>query len=238
MSNAPISVHLDDQIVRVPPGTTVLDAARAAGIRIPTVCYHDHLTANAVCRLCVVEWVGSRTLVPACVAKVQPNARIYTNSERVRTARRVILEMLASAVDLSEAPELQALLAEYGAHPRRFGPDAVRREHGAVKVDNPFYVRDYDKCILCWRCVQVCAEDVQYTFALGFNGRGFDTSIATFFDRPMPETTCVFCGNCVGACPTGALKGKREYEAAPVGTPPTHGASNVVPAVVRSAPGR
>jgi NADH dehydrogenase/NADH:ubiquinone oxidoreductase subunit G len=221
MSTALVSVFIDDQSVMVPPGTTVLNAARAAGIAIPTVCYHDHLTANAVCRICVVEWMGSRTLVPACVAKVQPNARIYTNSERVRTARRVILEMLASAVDLSEAPELQALLAEYGADPHRFGPDAVRREHGAVKVDNPFYVRDYDKCILCWRCVQVCAEDVQFTFALGFNGRGFDTSIATFFDHPMPETTCVFCGNCVGVCPTGALKGKREYRAAQAGSPPT-----------------
>jgi NADH dehydrogenase/NADH:ubiquinone oxidoreductase subunit G len=221
MSSALLSVSIDNRPVMVPPGTTVLNAARAAGIAIPTVCYHDHLTANAVCRICVVEWMGSRTLVPACVAKVQPNARIYTNSERVRTARRVILEMLASAVDLSEAPELQALLAEYGADPHRFGPDAVRREHGAVKVDNPFYVRDYDKCILCWRCVQVCAEDVQFTFALGFNGRGFDTSIATFFDHPMPETTCVFCGNCVGVCPTGALKGKREYRAAQAGSPPT-----------------
>ncbi|MCS7040178.1 MAG: 4Fe-4S binding protein, partial [Anaerolineae bacterium] len=97
---------------------------------------------------------------------------------------------------------------------------AARREHGPVMVDNPFYVRDYVKCILCWRCVQVCAEDVQFTFALGFNGRGFETSIATFFDRPMPETTCVFCGNCVGVCPTGALKGKREYlaaQGAPIG---------------------
>jgi len=221
MSDTPIPVHIDDRVVMATPGITVLAAAHAAGIAIPTICYHDHLTANAVCRICVVEWMGSRTLVPACVAKVQPNARIYTNSERVRTARRVILEMLASAVDLSEAPELQVLLTEYGADPHRFGPDVVRREHGAVKVDNPFYVRDYDKCILCWRCVQVCAEDVQFTFALGFNGRGFDTSIATFFDRPMPETTCVFCGNCVGVCPTGALKGKREYMAAQTGSPPT-----------------
>lgn len=212
--STPIPVSIDDRVVMASPGATVLEVARSAGIPIPTVCYHDHLTANAVCRVCVVEWMGSRTLVPACVAKVQPNARILTNSERVRTARRVILEMLASAVDLSEAPELQTLLAEYGANPDRFGSDTARREHGPVKVDNPFYVRDYDKCILCWRCVQVCAEDVQFTYALGFNGRGFETSIATFFDRPMPETTCVFCGNCVGVCPTGALKGKREYLAA------------------------
>ena len=77
--------------------------------------------------------------------------------------------------------------------------------------DNPMYVRDYAKCILCWRCVQVCAEDAQYTFALNFSGRGFETQIATFFDRPMPESTCVFCGQCVGVCPTNALKPRREW---------------------------
>ena len=101
------------------------------------------------------------------------------------------------------------MLAGYSADLERF-PGAERR---AVPVldDNPMYVRDYAKCVLCWRCVQVCAEDAQYTFALNFSGRGFDTQIATFFDHPMPETTCVFCGQCVGVCPTGALKPKREW---------------------------
>ncbi len=206
-----VHIVINDEAVVAEADCTVLEAARAAGIDIPTICYHDHLTANAICRICVVEWTGSRTLVPACVAKVQPNARIRTDSDRVHTARRTILEMLNSAVDLSEAPEIQDMMAHYHADPDRFGEDAAPREHGEVKVDNPFYVRDYDKCILCWRCVQVCAEDVQFTFALGFDKRGFDTSIATFFDRPMPETTCVFCGNCVGVCPTGALKDKRQY---------------------------
>ena len=73
------------------------------------------------------------------------------------------------------------------------------------------YIRDYSKCLLCWRCVQVCADDAQYTFAINFNGRGFETEIGTFFDKPIPETTCVLCGQCVGVCPTGALKAKREY---------------------------
>ena len=77
--------------------------------------------------------------------------------------------------------------------------------------DNPMYVLDSAKCVLCWRCVQVCAEDAQYTFALSFDGRGFDTQIGTFFDQPMPETSCVFCGQCVGVCPTGALKPRREW---------------------------
>lgn len=208
-----IWITLDGQPHQVPAGITILEAARRVGVHIPTMCYHPNLTANAVCRICVVEWRGSRTLVPACAAKVAPNAVIQTHSPRVQAARRTILEMLGSATDLSDAPDILAMMAEYGADPHRFGEDAQRREFGEPKVDNPFYIRDYDKCILCWRCVQVCADDVQYTFALGYNGRGFHTEIATFFDQPMPETTCVFCGNCVGVCPTGALKGKREYSA-------------------------
>jgi predicted molibdopterin-dependent oxidoreductase YjgC len=101
------------------------------------------------------------------------------------------------------------MLEEYGAGADRF-PEGERRE-SPVKDDNPMYVRDYSKCVLCWRCVQVCAEDVQYTFALSFEGRGFETQIGTFFEKPMPETTCVFCGQCFGVCPTGAIKPKREY---------------------------
>ncbi|RME80779.1 MAG: 4Fe-4S dicluster domain-containing protein [Caldilineae bacterium] len=210
--NNRIWITIDGRSLQVPPDITIREAAALAGVEIPTICYHDALTPNAVCRICVVEWRGARTLVPACVARVADNAIIQTNSRRVRTARRTLLEMLASAVDLSQAPEIQAMMQEYDADPDRFGPEARRRETGGVKDDNPFYVRDYDKCILCWRCVQVCAEDVQHTFALGFNHRGFDTEIATFFNLGMKETTCVFCGNCVGVCPTGALKGKRLYE--------------------------
>jgi predicted molibdopterin-dependent oxidoreductase YjgC len=112
-------------------------------------------------------------------------------------------------VDLSQAPEIQKFLNDYRADPARF-PEAERREH-AVLDDNPMYIRDYSKCILCWRCVQVCAQDAQFTYAINFSGRGFETSIGTFYDKPMPETTCVFCGQCVGVCPTGALKPKREW---------------------------
>ena len=133
---------------------------------------------------------------------------VSTSSVRAERSRRTILEMLASAVDLSQAPEIQKLMDENHADPARF-PDAERREY-PVLDDNPMYIRDYSKCILCWRCVQVCAEDAQFTYAINFTGRGFDTSIGTFFDKPMPDTTCVFCGQCVGVCPTGALKSKRE----------------------------
>jgi predicted molibdopterin-dependent oxidoreductase YjgC len=112
-------------------------------------------------------------------------------------------------VDLSEAPELLELMSEYHADPTRF-PESERREQ-PVLDDNPMYIRDYSKCILCWRCVQVCADDAQFTYALNFSGRGFATNISTFFEKPMPETTCVFCGQCLGVCPTGALKPKREW---------------------------
>lgn len=205
----PIHLTIDGQPVTVPAGTTVLKAAEQIGIHIPTICYHDYCTANALCRLCVVEMEGSRTLLASCVAKVSEGMEIKTNTERVRRSRKLILEMLASAVDVSEAPDIQAYLQEYGAEPERF-PQAKTRKPPVID-DNPLYIRDYAKCILCWRCVQVCADDAQYTYAINFKNRGFDTQISTFYEIPVPHSTCVFCGQCVGVCPTGALKPKKEW---------------------------
>ncbi len=204
-----VTLTIDGQTIAVPAGTTILQAARQVGTDIPTICYHDHCTANALCRICVVEVEGARVLAPACVAQVGEGMRVKTRGERVERSRRTILELLDSSVDLSEAPEIQQFLGEYHAAPARF-PEAGRREH-PVFDDNPMYIRDYSKCILCWRCVQVCADDAQFTYAINFEGRGFETRIGTFFDQPMPQTTCVFCGQCVGVCPTGALKPKREW---------------------------
>jgi NADH dehydrogenase/NADH:ubiquinone oxidoreductase subunit G len=204
-----INLLIDEKSVQVPEGTTILKAARSMGIDIPTICFHDYCTSNALCRICVVEVDGSRTLVASCVAKVTEGMQVHTQTERVRLARRAILEMLASSVDLSEAPDILAYIREYGADVQRF-PQAEKRDPPLID-DNPMYIRDYAKCILCWRCVQVCAADAQYTYAINFSSRGYKTSIGTFYDRPMPETTCVFCGQCVGVCPTGALKPKREW---------------------------
>lgn len=204
-----ITLTIDGQTLTVPAGTTLHKAALAAGIPIPTICYHDYCTANALCRICVVEVEGARVLAPSCVAQASEGMRVQTRSERVLRARRTILEMLASSVDLSEAPDILALIQEYGADPQRY-PEAEAREPSVID-DNPMYVRDYSKCILCWRCVQVCAEDAQYTYALNFSGRGYETQISTFFEKPLLETTCVFCGQCVGVCPTGALKPKRQW---------------------------
>ncbi|MEW5828739.1 MAG: 2Fe-2S iron-sulfur cluster-binding protein [Chloroflexota bacterium] len=203
-----IQLEIDGQQISVEAGTTLLEAAKQIGVDIPTICWHEATTSYALCRICVVEVEGMRLLQPGCIVEAADGMKVQTRSERVVRARKTILEMLASSVDLSDSPAILALMDEYGASPERF-PEAGRREV-EVKDDNPMYLRDYSKCVLCWRCVQVCAEDAQYTFALSFSGRGYETEIATFFDRPMPATTCVFCGQCVGVCPTGALKPKRE----------------------------
>lgn len=204
-----VTLTIDGQPVTVPSGTTILKAAEQIGEKIPIICYHDHTTANALCRLCVVEVEGARVLSPACVATVSEGMQVTTRNSRVDRSRRTILEMLDSTVDLSEAPEIQAFIQDYAADRERF-PGAEQRQPPLLD-DNPMYMRDYDKCVLCWRCVQVCAEDAQYTYAINFTGRGFETQIGTFFDKPMPETTCVFCGQCVDVCPTGALKSKRQW---------------------------
>jgi len=202
-----ITLTIDDQTVTVPAGTTLLKAAESLGEHIPTICYHEACTANGLCRMCVVEVEGARLLSPSCIAQAQSGMKVHTRSQRVERSRRTILEMLASAVDLADAPPIQLMLDDYTADPARF-PAAQRRDVPLLD-DNPMYVRDYSKCVLCWRCVQVCAEDAQYTYAINFTGRGFETMIGTFFDKSLPETTCVFCGQCVGVCPTGALKAKR-----------------------------
>ncbi|MCC7352701.1 MAG: (2Fe-2S)-binding protein [Anaerolineae bacterium] len=173
-----VTLTIDGNQVTVPAGTTLLDAAAQIGITIPTTCYHPTLTANGLCRVCSVEVEGARTLVSSCVAKVAEGMVVHTESERVRRSRRTILEMLASAVDVSEAPEIVAQMQQYGVDAGRFA--GTERREIPLLDDNPFYIRDYAKCILCWRCVQVCAEDVQHTFALNLSGRGFETTIGTF----------------------------------------------------------
>ncbi len=204
-----ITLTIDGQRVTVTRGISIVAAAAGAGIHIPTICWHEACTANGLCRMCVVEVEGMRLLQPACVVEAAPEMKVQTRSPRVERSRRTLLEMLDASVDLSEAPAIQEQMADYAADRERF-PHAERRDF-SVLDDNPMFVRDYDKCILCWRCVQVCAEDAQYAHALSFDGRGFHTGIATFFDKPLPETTCVFCGQCVGVCPTNALKPRREW---------------------------
>jgi predicted molibdopterin-dependent oxidoreductase YjgC len=231
----PVEVIIDGQRVSAPGGSTILDACRARGIDIPTVCFLPTLTPVNVCRVCVVEVTGSRVLVPACSRRVEPGMTIQTESDRVRVSRRMVLELLASSVDLSTAPGLDDMIRRYGARPERHGrpaaaaaagerderepghhdaPDGARAETVAqpVKVDNDLYIRDYSKCVLCYKCVEACGVDAQNTFAIAVAGRGFDARISTEADVPLPDSACVYCGNCIGVCPTGALMFKREHD--------------------------
>jgi predicted molibdopterin-dependent oxidoreductase YjgC len=212
-----IEVTIDGKRVRVPEGATILDAARKLGIETPTLCFLETLTPVNVCRVCVVELEDSRMLVPACSRKVEAGMVIRTDSERVRLSRRVVLEFLASSVDVSTAPQFQTYMMQYGARPEKFGPRAATVAQ-APKIDNELYVRDYSKCILCYKCVEACGVDAQNTFAIGVAGRGFHAHIATEFEIPLTESACVYCGNCIGVCPTGALMGKIEYDMRAAGT--------------------
>ena len=204
-----IALTIDGETITVPEGTTILQAAQQLKKEVPTICYHPHFTAPSLCRMCVVEVEKSRVLVQSCSRACENGMVVRTDTPRVQQARKTILELLHSAVDVSQAPEIQAYTRTYDADAQRCG-DGAKRDLPLLD-DNPFYLRDYSKCILCWRCVQACGEDVQWTFAIHKAGRGFETRIATFFDKPIPESTCVYCGNCVQACPTGALKAKREF---------------------------
>ena len=206
-----VSITIDGNGVDVAHGSTILDACRFLQIDTPTLCQLDNLTPVNVCRVCVVELEGSRTLVPACSRRVEPGMKIVTDSPRVRHSRRLVLELLASSVDMTlTSPQVTGWMRRYGAAPSRFG--AVATVAKPVKVDNELYVRDYSRCILCYKCVEACGVDAQNTFAIEVAGRGFDAHISTEFDVGLPDSACVYCGNCIGVCPTGALMFKSEYD--------------------------
>jgi predicted molibdopterin-dependent oxidoreductase YjgC len=241
---APVELSIDGQAVTVPAGSTILEACRSEGIDTPTLCYLENLTPVNVCRVCVVEVTGSRVLVPACSRKVEPGMDVQTDTERVRHSRKMVLEFLGSSVDLSTAPSALGYVERYGADTTRYGESAAPAEAGErdaheaghhhspsgadaqsaatvgqpVKVDNDLYVRDYSKCILCYKCVEACGEDAQNTFAIAVAGRGFDARISTENAVPLPDSACVYCGNCIGVCPTGALMFKSEHDMRAAGT--------------------
>ncbi|WP_419839154.1 2Fe-2S iron-sulfur cluster-binding protein [Candidatus Poriferisodalis sp.] len=229
-----VTLSVDGREVAVPEGQTILAACTAAGVETPTICWAPNLTPVNVCRVCVVELEGSRTLVPACSRPVEAGMQISTDSERVRHSRRMVLEFLGSANDLSQASEIADWSRHYGADPARYdapcsddsssGPTAggeaglePERVDEPVRIQDDLYIRAYDRCVLCYKCVEACGDDAQHTFAIAVAGRGFDARIRTEYDTELPESACVYCGNCVAVCPTGALQFRTEFDLRAVG---------------------
>jgi NADP-reducing hydrogenase subunit HndD len=237
-----LDVEIDGHTVRVPEGSTILDACRADGVDTPTMCFADNLTPVNACRVCVVEVEGARALVPACSRPVEPGMKVQTDTERVRHSRKLVMEFLDSSVDTTLAGDTwRRWAAEYGADPDRFGarmepleagerderrpghhhdpdPEVMETAAQPVKVDNELYVRDYERCVLCYKCVEACGVDAQNTFAIAIAGRGFDARVSTEYAVPLDESACVYCGNCIGVCPTGALMFKSEHDMRAEGT--------------------
>ena len=226
-----MSLTIDGQPVSVPEGTTILAACREIGVEIPTLCFLDTLHPVNACRICVVEVEGARVLVPACSRAVEDKMVVQTNSSageaqpqaRARDARvvgRSVDDAACRRVDRGIRREAGALRTARAASPAGTRDASVAGHHAApdpryaatvaepTKIDNDLYVRDYAKCILCYKCVEACGPDHQNTFAIAVAGRGFDAHISTEFAVPLPDSACVYCGNCIAVCPTGALMAK------------------------------
>ncbi|MFZ0625522.1 MAG: 2Fe-2S iron-sulfur cluster-binding protein [Acidimicrobiia bacterium] len=234
-----ITVEVDGKEVLMEQGTSVLDACRESGADIPTLCHGPNMTPANACRVCVVELEGARTLIPSCSRRLEEGMKIRTSSDRAAHSRRLVMELLGSAseIDRTDRP-LDRWMQEAGADPHRFGSPSGETPRGdprpghhhlsdtaeaasvaePVKIEDDLYVRDYSRCILCYRCVDACGVEHQNTYAISVVGRGFDSRISTEFDAPLPDSACVYCGNCIAVCPTGALVGKTEYDMRETGT--------------------
>jgi iron-only hydrogenase group A len=206
---ATIKVTIDEKPLHVPMGTTILEAAKMLGIRIPTLCYHEDLCIAGVCRICVVEVEGMRNLQASCAYPITQPITVKTHSRKVRHARRHILDLMLSthygecySCVRNNNCELQSLAKEYGVDFYRFG-HVDERTYGMDKSSYAI-VRDPDKCILCRRCVRTCV-DLQEVGVYEAVNRGAETRIGTFMDKPMSEVICINCGQCINRCPTGAL---------------------------------
>lgn len=205
-----VEVVIDGQSVTVPLGTTILEAAKMIGIRIPTLCYHEDLCIAGVCRICVVEVEGHKVLQSSCAYPITEPINIKTHTRKVRQARRHILDLLLSkhygecyACFRNNNCELQDLAKEYGVDFFRFG----HPEKSRYNVDRSSYsvVRDMDKCVLCRRCVRTCI-DLQEVGVLEVANRGAKSKVVTFADKPLANVVCINCGQCINRCPTGALR--------------------------------
>ncbi len=205
-----VEVTIDGNPIKVRLGTTILEAARQLGIRIPTLCYHDDLCLAGVCRVCVVEVVGQRTLQAACSYPITVPIDVRTHTAPVRRARRHVIDLLLAnhygecyTCSRNNNCELQSLAMEYGVDYFRFGHvDAPRY---AIDHSSHAVVRDMNKCIRCRRCIRTCI-DLQEVGVLEATGRGSRVKVSTFMDKPLADVVCISCGQCINRCPTGALR--------------------------------
>ncbi len=203
-----VNIKINNMPLSVPKGITILEAARYAGVEIPTLCYLKEMNEIGACRMCMVEVIGARSLVAACVFPVNEGMEIFTNSEKVRKSRKQNLELVLSTHNKacltcvrSGNCELQKLCKDYGVE------DALKYEgaypEAGFDASAPHMIRDNSKCVLCRRCVAAC--DNQAISVIGANARGFDTHIGSPFELPLNDFSCVSCGQCIVHCPTGAL---------------------------------
>ena len=207
---ANVNITINGQPITVEAGSTILDAARSAGIYIPTLCYHSDLMPDGVCRVCSVEVKGQRTLCAACCYPVSEGLEIHTHTPKVREARRMIVELMLAnhpqeclTCAKNQKCELQKLAKELGIQDVRFRGDRKLHE---TDLSSCSVLRDPEKCILCGRCVRTCA-DIQSVAALHASGRGWETTVASGVGGDLADAVCVNCGQCINRCPTGALKG-------------------------------
>lgn len=217
MSSEKFSITIDGKRHEVEKGTTILQACQKAGIKIPTLCYLDGVSENASCAICVVEVKGAKTLIRSCIYKVMPDMEIITNSKRVLKARKNNLELLLANhpqdclnCDRNQNCELQTLAYDMGIRERIY--PKTRKKEMPFDISSPSLIRDPNKCILCRRCVNVCAE-VQSVFAIDVTGRGIRSKVTTFMDRGIGNVACTNCGQCAIVCPTGAIIEKSEVNA-------------------------
>ena len=209
-----VNLKINGISVSVPEGTTILEAARKAHIEIPTLCFLKDVNCVGSCRMCVVEATGARGLVAACVYPVAEGMEVRTNTEKCRSSRKMTLELFLSkhkkkclSCERNHNCELQKLSLGYSVDEDRFkGEDFVL----PIDLSTPYVVRDNDKCINCMRCVAACRK--QHVNAIGPIGRGFNVHIGSAFDRPLSDSPCVGCGQCIVACPVGALSEKSNVD--------------------------
>ncbi len=227
-ATATTTLVLDGTTVPFASGETILTIARRhARSAIPTLCNDERLQPFGACRLCIVEVDGHANPVAACCTQAVPGSVVRTNTESLQRHRKTLLEMVASEIPEGEptsidpltglaSGELGQLLEDFGIRGDRFAGAKSGRRH--ANDNNPFIDRDYSRCIACYRCVRICAEQ-QGDHAIGAHNRGFDTLIGTAFDRELRDSTCSFCGQCMQTCPSGALADKKALRAASLPEP-------------------